>query len=158
MPEIYVVFKKEGIYDASTLSKIPMQKFKEYFGADAVLFTEIIEWDKSFYVIGGNVEVNIKFYLKSTQSNKTLWSYTGNIIVDTTSGDSNIGGMAGLLLEVAVTALQTAAQDYVPIAKKINYQGVSTLPFGYYHPQFNLDKSTMLQLKADGTPKPLIKK
>ena len=101
------VLKSEGIYDASLLKDLPMAKFQEYFGADAVLFTEIIEWDKSFYVIGGNVEVNIEFVLKSTKTEKTLWSYKGNIKVDTTSDDSEIPGLAGFLLEVAVTAAQT---------------------------------------------------
>ena len=151
------VFKKEGIYDASTLENIPMKKFKEYFNADAVLFTKIIEWDKSYYVVGGNVEVKLEFVLKSTKSNTILWNYNGNIIVNTTSGDTEIAGLAGILIEAAVTALQTAGQDFIPIAKKINYQGVSTLPFGYYHPQFNKDQSVMIQLKPDGTPKPIIK-
>ena len=117
-----------------------------------------MEWDKSYYVVGGNVEVQIEFILKSTKSNTILWSYNGNIIIDTTSGDSEVTGLAGLLIEVAVTALQTANQDFVPIAKQINYQGISTLPFGYYHPQYNKDQNTMIQLKPDGTPKPIIKK
>ena len=145
------VLKSEGIYDASLLKDLPMDKFQEYFGADAVLFTEIIEWDKSFYVIGGNVEVNIEFVLKSTKTEKTLWSYKGNIKVDTTSDDSEIPGLAGFLLEVAVTAVKTAAQDYVPIAKKINVQGLSTIPYGYYHVKFNQDQAMMITIRPDGS-------
>ena len=145
------VLKSEGIYDASLLKDIPMAKFQEYFGADAVLFTEIIEWDKSFYVIGGNVEVNLEFVLKSTKTEKTLWSYKGNIKVDTSSDDSEIPGLAGFLLEVAVTAVKTAAQDYVPIAKKINVQGLITIPYGYYHAKFNQDQAMMITIRPDGS-------
>ena len=145
------VLKSEGIYDASILKNIPMNKFREYFDADAVLFTEIIEWDKSFYVVGGNVEVNIEFILKSTNTEEILWSYKGNIKVDTSSGDSEIPGLAGILLEAAVTAVQTAAQDYVPIAKKINIQGLATLPYGSYHPKFNQDQSMMISINSDGS-------
>ena len=145
------VLKSEGIYDASLLKDIPMAKFHEYFGADAVLFTEIIEWDKSFYVIGGNVEVNLEFVLKSTKTEETLWSYKGNIKVDTTSDDSEVPGLAGFLLEVAITAVTTAAQDYVPIAKKINVQGLSTIPYGYYHAKFNQDQAMMIKIRSDGS-------
>jgi len=145
------VLKSEGIYDAALLKDIPMVKFQEYFGADAVLFTEIIEWDKSFYVIGGNVEVNLEFILKSTKTEKTLWSYKGNIKVDTSSDDTEVPGIAGFLLEVAITAAKTAAQDYVPIAKKINEQGLSTIPYGYYHPKFNQDQAIMVTIRPDGS-------
>ena len=145
------VLKSEGIYDASILKNIPMNKFREYFDADAVLFTEIIEWDKSFYVVGGNVEVHIEFILKSTNSEEILWSYKGNIKVDTSSGDSEIPGLAGILLEAAVTAIQTATQDYVPIAKKITIQGLSTLPYGSYHPKFNQDQSMIISIQSDGS-------
>ena len=135
------VLKSEGIYDASLLKTIPMNKFREYFDVDAVLFTEIIEWDKSFYIVGGNVEVNIEFILKSTHSGEILWSYNGNIEVDTSSDESEVSGIAGFLLEAAVTALQTAALDYILIAKTINMKGLATLPYGFYHPKFNKDQS-----------------
>ncbi|MCF7972160.1 MAG: DUF799 domain-containing protein [Methylococcaceae bacterium] len=40
-----------GIYDAELLKDIPLGKFREYFGADAVLFTTIKKWDLSYIVI-----------------------------------------------------------------------------------------------------------
>src|SRR4030067_3610572 len=35
------ILKMEGIYDTELLKQLSLQKFREYFGADAVLFTTI---------------------------------------------------------------------------------------------------------------------
>ncbi len=35
------ILKREGVYDSELLVDVPLSKFKEYFGADAVLFTTI---------------------------------------------------------------------------------------------------------------------
>ena len=47
--------------------------------------------------------------------------------------------------------MKTAAQDYVPIAKKINIQGLSTIPYGYYHAKFNQDQAMMITIRPDGS-------
>ncbi len=41
------ILKMEGIYDTELLANLPLIKFKEYFGADAVLFTTIKKTKKS---------------------------------------------------------------------------------------------------------------
>ncbi|MBT3801459.1 MAG: DUF799 family lipoprotein [Bacteroidetes bacterium] len=135
------VLKQEGIYDTELIVDLDASKFKEYFGADAVLFTRIIQWNTSYYVVGGNVKVHIAFDLISTNTGEVLWSYNGELTVDTTGGGNNVGGAAGLLLQLAETAVKTAAQDYTPMAKKVNTMVLTTIPFGFYHPQFGTDQS-----------------
>ena len=135
------VLKQEGIYDTELIVNLDASKFKEYFGADAVLFTRIISWNTSYYVIGGNVKVHIAFDLVSTKTGETLWSYNDKLTVDTTADDNDIGGAAGLLLQLAATAVQTAAQDYTPLAKKVNITVLQTIPFGIYQTQHGTDQS-----------------
>jgi len=135
------VLKQEGIYDTELIVDLDASKFKEYFGADAVLFTRIIEWNTSYYVVGGNVKVHIAFDLVSTNTGELLWSYNGKLTVDTTGDGNNIGGAAGLLLQLAETAVKTAAQDYTPLAKKVNTTVLTTIPFGVYHAQHGTDQS-----------------
>ena len=135
------VLKQEGIYDTELIVDLDPSKFKEYFGADAVLFTKIIAWNTSYYVIGGNVKVHIAFDLVSTKTGETLWSYNDKLTVDTTADDNELGGAAGLLLQLAATAVQTAAQDYTPLAKKVNTTVLKTIPFGIYHTQHGTDQS-----------------
>ena len=135
------VLKQEGIYDTELIVDLDASKFKEYFGADAVLFTKIIAWNTSYYVVGGNVKVHIAFDLVSTNTGETLWSYNDKLTVDTTADDNELGGAAGLLLQLAATAVQTAAQDYTPLAKKVNTTVLKTIPFGIYHTQHGTDQS-----------------
>jgi len=135
------VLKQEGIYDTELIVDLDPSKFKEYFGADAVLFTKIIAWNTSYYVVGGNVKVHIAFDLVSTKTGETLWSYNDKLTVDTTADDNELGGAAGLLLQLAATAVQTAAQDYTPLAKKVNTTVLKTIPFGIYHTQHGTDQS-----------------
>jgi hypothetical protein len=125
------ILRAEGITDGQQLLQIPMQKFGQLFGADAVLFVQIREWDTNYYVIGGNVTVSADYELKSTRSGETLWNNSARQVVDT-SGDSNNGG--GLIGALIATAIQTAVQDYMPIAQRVNAYALAPLPLGLYHP------------------------
>ena len=133
------ILKMEGIYDTELLVNLPLSKFKEYFGADAVLFTTIKKWDLSYMVLASTLTVSIECELKSTTSNQTLWKYTGAVVVDLSGGDSG-GGLAGLIVKAIVTAIQSAVADYVPYARQANYRALSSMPYGKYHPQHNKDQ------------------
>ena len=137
--------KTEGLYDTEIITDDLLPQFNEYFNADAVLITKIIEWDKAYYVIGGNVTVSLDFSLKSTISGEILWNYNGRIVYDTSGGDSG-GGFLVALLE---TAIKTAAQDYVPVAKGVNKQVLQTMPVGQYHPRNNEDQSDQVRLPTE---------
>lgn len=133
------ILKNEGFYDTELLMNTPPQKFKQYFGADAVLYIKLLKWNTSYYVLGGNLTVSIDCLLKSTTSGEVLWKYDGTVVVDTTGGDGGAGGLAGLLIKVVATAIQTAAADYMPVARKATFTTVSAMPYGKYHPRHNQD-------------------
>lgn len=133
------ILKMEGIYDSELLTNIPLSKFKEYFGADAVLFTTIKKWDKSYLVLSSTLTVSVDCLLKSTKSDQILWKYTGTIVVDLSGGGDN-SSLAGLLVNAITTAVKTATADYVPYARQANYQALTTLPYGKYHSLYNTDQ------------------
>lgn len=142
------ILKMEGIYDAELVRDIPLPKFREFFGADAVLFTTIKKWDLSYMVLSSTLTVSIDEELKSTLTDQTLWKYNGTVVVDLSGGNAG-GGVAGLIASAVVTAAQTAMADYVPYAKQANYRALTSLPFGKYHPQFLTDQSMQF---IDQTP------
>lgn len=125
--------KNEGAYDTEGLVKTPAEKFKQYFGADAVLYTTITDWNTSYYVIGGHVTVGVDMFLRSTSTGKSLWAYKGVVKVDTSGNSGN------LLAKILLTAIKTATQDYVPVARIANAIVISTMPTGKYHPRFGQD-------------------
>jgi hypothetical protein len=132
--------KSEGIYDTELLLNTPPQKFREYFGADGVLYIKILKWDTAYYVVGGNVTVAVEFLLRSTHTGEDLWKYDGIITVDTSGDSGGAGGLAGLVLKVVTTAIKTAATDYVPLAKQANSVALVSMPYGKYHPGFDKDR------------------
>lgn len=134
------MMQHEGAYDTEILVNVPPQKFKDYFGADAVLYSRITHWDTAYYVVGGHVTVGVAFLLKSTTTGEELWKYDGVLQVSTGGGGG--GGLAGLVVQVVVTAIRTATTDYVPIARQANLMVISTLPYGKYHPMYGQDQET----------------
>ena len=132
------ILKMEGIYDSELLVDLPLVKFKEYFGADSVLFTKIKKWDLSYMVIASTLTVSIDCSLKSTSTDRELWKYNGTVVVDLSGGNSG-GGVAGLIAKAIVTAVSTAMADYVPYARQANYTALYSLPYGKYHSQFEKD-------------------
>ncbi|MCP4763660.1 MAG: hypothetical protein GY870_17955, partial [archaeon] len=134
------ILKMEGIYDTELLVDLPLSKFKEYFGADAVLFTTIKKWDLSYMVIASSLTVSIDCSLKSTTSDQVLWTYIGTVVVDLSGGNSG-GGLAGLIVKTVITAVNSAVADYVPYARQANYRALYSMPYGKYHPQHNKDQN-----------------
>jgi hypothetical protein len=127
------LLKSQGIYDTETIVNQPLNRFYEFFGADAVLFTRIIKWDKSYMVFASNLTVTIDAQLKSTKSNLILWEYSGTIVADL-SGQSNSGNpLVDLIAKAIVTGVNTAAADYVPYAQQATTQLLQSVPFGKYH-------------------------
>jgi hypothetical protein len=133
------ILKMEGIYDSEILVDLPLSKFKDYFGADAVLFTTIKKWDLSYAVLASNLTVSIDCLLKSTKSDQTLWQYTGTVVVDLSGGNSG-GGIGGLIAKAIATAINSAVADYVPRARQANYLALTSIPYGKYHTQYNQDQ------------------
>jgi hypothetical protein len=141
------ILQQEGLYDTETMLAMPPQKFREFFGADAVLYLTILEWNTSYMITSGSVTVKVAYELKSTRSGEVLWFYDDEVSVNTSGDSGNIGGWAGLLTKVITTAVKTAATDYVPIAREANEKILLAIPFGKYHNQYNADMSDKIQLK-----------
>ncbi|MCD6433457.1 MAG: DUF799 family lipoprotein [Sulfurimonas sp.] len=137
------IMKQEGVYDTELLYNMPLNKFNEYFGADAVLYTHIKKWDVSYMVVSSSLTVSIEAEIVSTKTSQQLWKYTGTIVVDLSGGNSG-GSLAGLVASAIATAINTAAADYVKYARVANNRLIYTLPVGPYHEQHLKDQSIEL--------------
>jgi len=133
--------RNEGLSEGEMLLDIPAQKFAEPFGADAVLYVTIEKWDTNYYVIGGNVTVAVDFRMQSAKSGKTLWAYKDQMVIDTSGDDSG-----GLLAALIATAISTAVQDYVPVARNVNTLALQAIPFGKYHKAHDKDQAMNIPL------------
>jgi len=137
------IFQNEGIVDGEQLKGIPAETYKDSFGADSVLFITINKWETNYLIVGGNVTVGISYLLVSTATGESLWSYDEMVVVDTTANSSG-----NPLVDIISTAIQTAVQDYIPIAYQVNSLAVSTMPYGNYHPNNNMDSDALVVLQS----------
>ncbi|MCG8636791.1 MAG: DUF799 domain-containing protein [Desulfobacterales bacterium] len=143
------ILQMEGIYDSELLLNTPLFKFKEFFGADAVLFTRIKKWDLNYIIIDSNLTVAVECQLKSTSTNRVLWEYNGTVVVNLSGNTSTGNPLADLVAKAVVAAISSAVVDYVPYARQANYKAISSLPYGRYHPQYTKDKNVEI---IDQTP------
>jgi hypothetical protein len=124
------ILKKESAYDAELFLNATLTKFQEVFQADIALFTIIHKWKKSYSV----VKVEVEYILKSTKTNEILYSRRGEVDFNT-----SVSAGAGALLDIALTAVNTAATKYVDVARVTNMYTFKDLPSGKYSPSFGID-------------------
>jgi len=142
LPLVAEVFQNEGIIDGEQLKGIPASTFKDSFGADAVLYVTINNWETNYLVLAGNVTVGLSYLLVSTTTEEALWSYDQILVVDTSSSGGNP------LIDMISTAIKTATQDYLPVALQVNKDVVATMPYGEYHPLAGTDFEAQVVLKG----------
>lgn len=143
------VLKQEGLFDTETMENVPLQKFREFFGADAVMFVTIVEWNTQYLVTSGSVKVKITCVLRSTNTGESLWFYDDVVSVNTTGDSGGASGLAGLLVTAVSTAVKSATTDYVPIAKKVNENIFLAMPFGKYHTKYNSDQKMSIEKREE---------
>ncbi len=138
-----------GLPEAGLVHQLPLERFREHFGADAVLFVTINDWSNKYIVIQSSTVVTVSFLLKDTRTGAVLWESIQSAQRD--SGDGGGGGLVGMLVAAAVTyAVNEMVEiDYRPLAQQANIQAFVTagtgLPAGPYHPEFGLDKPQYLE-------------
>lgn len=131
---VYDVLRDEGLYDHISLEPPVLKNLKDNFGADAILVSEITQWDKAWFLTSGSLTIGANFRLLSTQTGTQIWDYSSRIKVRLESSSE------GFLGSVIDSALKTAIEDYFQHARSSNLKTfASGLPYGKYHPKFNTD-------------------
>ncbi len=134
-----------GLPEAGLIHQVPLETFRDRFGADAVLFVTITDWSNKYYLVQSSVVVTVSFVLKDTRSGAVLWESRQSAVRN--SGDAG-GGLIGMMVNAAVTyaANEMTDSNYRPLAQKANAQAFNLrgtgLPAGPYHPDFGKDKGS----------------
>ncbi len=144
MEVVYDVLQQEGLFDTETMMNVPPQKFREYFGADAVLYVTLLEWNTHYSIVSGDVTVKAACELRSTHTGNVIWFYDEAVEVNTT-GDTG-GGFLGQLI---ATAIKTAVQSYIPVARDASAKIFLAMQFGKYHKEFDQDRKSKVEKKKN---------
>lgn len=136
------IFKAESGYDAEMFFDAPLNIFNNFFGADAVVFSVIDSWTKN----GMGIQTKIRYVIKSAYTNEILFDRSCDLYLDL-SVESGYGGLLASLVELAASAINTAATDHIVAARKANYFIVRDIPRGKYSPDYMLDKDVIAEPK-----------
>lgn len=136
------ILKAESAYDAELFIDKPLTMFRDYFGADAVVFSQIDTWTKR----GFGIDTKIRYMIKSTTSDEILFDRSCDLYLDLSE---NSGGHSILstLVDLAVSAINTATTDHIVAARRANYYIFSDIPRGKYSPEYLQDKEVEAQPK-----------
>ena len=136
------ILKAESAYDAELFIDKPLTAFKDYFGADAVVFSQIDDWAKK----GFGIETKIRYIIKSTTSGEILFDRSCDLYLDL---QQSSGGNSWIstLVDLAVSAISTATTDHIAAARKANYFIFRDIPRGKYDPMYLQDKEVIAESK-----------
>lgn len=136
------VLKAESAYDAEMFVDAPLTMFQNYFGCDAVVFSEINTWAKKGFAI----EANIRYFIKSAATGEIIFDRSCDLILDlqVKSGGNSV---LSALVDLAASAINTATTDHIVAARKANYFIFRDIPRGKYSPQFGQDMDVIAEKK-----------
>ena len=129
------ILKAESAYDAELFFEAPVGQFGAVFGADAVIFSVIDKWAKQ----GVGISAKIRYVMRSTRTNEVLFDRSCDLFLDTSVSTSS-KGLLGLVLDVALTAVNTALTDHIEAARQANRYIFSDIPFGKFSPLYQQDQ------------------
>ena len=112
------MLEDDGLSDSTLVHNASVEKLTNLFGADAVLYVTINQWDAQYMVLTTQVSVDLGYVIKDGKTGDTLWEHNEKMVyVPQNSGGGGIGGLIVMAINAAVTK---AAPNYVPLARQAN--------------------------------------
>ena len=137
------LLEDDGLSDADLVHSADPTRVAELFGADAVLYISILQWNAKYLVLSTTVTVQFAYSLKSGKTGETLWEHAETMVYSSQQQDSSVNPLVNLIAQLVSAAVTKAAPNYVPLARQANanaairpHQG---LPTGPYHEKYNKD-------------------
>ena len=124
-----------GLSDEGLIAQAQPQRFREIFGADAVLFVTVNTWTTTYVVLASSVTVEANYKLVDTDTGEVIWERTERV-----AEASRGGSLLEMVISAAITALTV---DYRPLARRTNVLVVDKpgqgLPAGPYRSEYKQD-------------------
>ena len=108
-------FRQNGLTTANDSQAVAPAKLQQIFGADAGLYITITEYGTQYMLISSDTAVTATAKLVDLKTGTTLW--TGVARASSEEGNSNAGGIVGMLITAAVKQVINSSTDAAhPIA------------------------------------------
>jgi hypothetical protein len=113
------LLEDEGLTDADLVHSAPAQRLCTLFGADAVLYIDIEEWDAKYLILSTVVTVKIDYVIKDGKTEDVIWEQEEICTYQPNSSNSG-NALANLIANAVTAAITKAAPNYVPLARQAN--------------------------------------
>lgn len=111
-------FKQNGVHTAHDAQKIPREKLREFFGADAAVYLRVKQYGTSYKVIASETRVEVEARVIDLRTGLLLWQ--GKAEASSAEQQQSQGGLIGALVGAIVTQILGTATDAA-----YNYAGIA---------------------------------
>jgi hypothetical protein len=102
-------FRQNGVYSAAEAADIDPVKLREQFGADAAVYLKVTRYGTTYAVLSSDTRVEVEGRIVDLRSGELLWKGTA-LASSAEQGQSNSGGLAGLLVTAIVKQIINTSQ------------------------------------------------
>lgn len=102
-------FKANGLTVADDIHQVDKRKLHEVFGADAVLYINILDYGTRYRVVSSASVVTAEAQLVDLRTGNELWQ--GKATANSEEGKNNQGGLAALLITALVNQIAGSVTD-----------------------------------------------
>ena len=133
--------KENGLPTPGEMHTVSLDKIREVFGADAILYVTIEEYGAKYRVLASTTRVRAKATLVDVVTGTTLWEGTANAVQ---SSGSSGGNIIGMLISAAASQIISSATDHAhslsAVANTQMFFNENTgLLLGPYNPDYDKD-------------------
>ena len=140
---VHETFKNNGNYDASEIQNISAHKLRQIFGADAVLYLDVVKYGTSYMLLNSVSVVAVNAKLVDLRSGATLWEGSAQVSDDSSRGSSDLVGMliSAVIKQIGDTVSDagyklSASADAMLLGQNCN----KCLLYGPYSPHYGQDR------------------
>jgi hypothetical protein len=109
------MLKQNGCPTPGEMHQVPLEKFRDVFGADAVLYLKVREWGTSYHVIDSVTTVAVEGRLVDVATGVEFWSGSAMATHGSSQGQSDLFGMlAAALVNQVVSSAADPAHNLAP--------------------------------------------
>ena len=140
---VHETFKNNGIYEASEIQNVSAHKLRQIFGADAVLYMDVVKYGTSYMLLNSVSVVAVNARLVDLRSGATLWEGSAQVSDDSSRGSNDLVGMliSAVIKQVGDTITDagyklSASADAILLGQNCN----KCLLYGPYSPHYGQDR------------------
>jgi hypothetical protein len=124
--------KANGLPGPHEMHEAPLNKLREIFGADAVLYITVEQYGTKYQLIASTTTVQLKAKLVDTQTGTCLWE-------NTSVAQAGNSGVLEAVVSQVVSKLSDQAHDIAAMSSFQLVSGRGGLLHGHRHPDFAKD-------------------